>query len=111
MRAFQFIVVVVTTAVGGKKEKIQKTLKKHNAVMLTVAPHRPRDQRREGRLRPVARRRSSVEMETMYEVSSSEAESEATATRATELPRLISEKTDVTMKLMKIALRGTSQPG
>jgi hypothetical protein len=39
MSEFQFIVVVVTTAVGGKKEKIQKTLRKHKATMLTVAPH------------------------------------------------------------------------
>ena len=110
MRQFQFIVVVVTTAVGGKKEKIQKTARKHKAMMLTKAPHRPRDQRREGRLGPVTRRRSSVEIETIYEVSSSEAEREATASIATVLPRLMSDKIDVTMKLMKIALRGISQP-
>lgn len=65
MRAFQFMVFVVTTAVGGKKEKIQKTLRKHKAMRLIAAPHRPRDQRREGRLGPEARRRRSVEMETI----------------------------------------------
>jgi len=64
MRQFQFIVVVVTDAVGGKNEKIQKTLRKHKPIILTVAPQRPRDQRREGRSGPVYRRRSNVEIET-----------------------------------------------
>jgi hypothetical protein len=39
-----------------------------------------------------------------------EAEREATAWIATVLPRLMSERMAVTMKLMKMAFRGMSQP-
>jgi len=96
--------------VDGKNEKIQNTLRKHKAMMLTGAPHFPSVQRRGGRLGPVRRRSSSVEMDTMYEVRRSEAEREATAWMAVVLPRLMRERMAVTTNDMKIALRGMSHP-
>lgn len=104
----QLTVATVTGVTGGQGVNTRRYPQYNRATRLTQTPQRPRDHAAGGSCLPYTRRQMRHVIDTQYVHVRASMNSEMMALKAMLLPRFSREMSITKMKMMKIALMGTS---